>query len=237
MFIKILKNINSFFSSMVRKKLSKKYIRGNGIEIGALHSPLWIGHDATVQYIDRFSIEDLRSQYPELKDYHLVNVDIIEDGEVLSSIENSSLDFIIGNHMLEHCKNPIGTIRTHLQKLKSNGILYYAIPDKRFTFDSRRELTDFSHLIKDDQSTILDAHIEHFFEWARLVGNVSAENIEEQVKKLIISGYSIHYHVWDYNTFSYFLEQTVKYLNNSFKVETVQKNLRRKEVIAILVKR
>ncbi len=80
----------------------------------------------------------------------MVPLDSIDDGETLSTISDDSLDFIIANHFLEHCENPIGTIRNHLKKVKTGGILLYVIPEKTYTFDKERTLTEFNHLIDDD---------------------------------------------------------------------------------------
>ena len=60
-----------------------------------------------------------------------------------------SQDFIIANHFLEHTENPIGTIETHLGKLKPGGVLFYAVPDKRYTFDFRRPVTPIEHMVAD----------------------------------------------------------------------------------------
>lgn len=50
------------------------YLRGQGIEIGALDSPLEIAHDmAKVQFVDYKSTEALRKQYPTLN--NIVDVD------------------------------------------------------------------------------------------------------------------------------------------------------------------
>ncbi len=67
-----------------RRQLSDSYLSGQGIEIGALHHPLWVSEKATVRYVDRLSREELRFHYPELKEYALVPVKVIDDGESLS---------------------------------------------------------------------------------------------------------------------------------------------------------
>src|SRR5258708_6777558 len=82
-----------------RNELSEKYLIGEGVELGALHNPLWTSERAVVRYVDRLDVPGLRRQYPELDKYNLVNVDIIDDGETLSSIEDGRLDFVIANHM------------------------------------------------------------------------------------------------------------------------------------------
>lgn len=95
---------------MVRLYLSYKYIRGDGIEIGALHLPLQVFHGALVTYVDRKSIEELRKDYPELSNQKMVNVDIINDGECLRTIDDDYYEFVIANHFLEHCEDSIGAI-------------------------------------------------------------------------------------------------------------------------------
>ena len=82
-----------------------------------------------ISYVDRMPVDELRKHYPELAGYDLINVDIIDDGENLLLIADSLVDFVIANHMIEHCQNPIGTIKQHLRVLKPNGILYMAVPD------------------------------------------------------------------------------------------------------------
>ncbi|QIK38471.1 hypothetical protein GWK36_11315 [Caldichromatium japonicum] len=67
----------------LRRRLSERYLTGEGIEIGALHAPLSVGKSASVRYVDRLTAEQLRIHYPELKDYKLVEIDLLDDGEKL----------------------------------------------------------------------------------------------------------------------------------------------------------
>src|ERR1700759_1830786 len=91
-----------------RKFLSYQYISGHGIEIGALHAPLPVNKKkAVVKYVDRMNEEDLRAHYPELKDFKLVPIDYIANGEHLESIQDASQDFVIANHFIEHCQDTI----------------------------------------------------------------------------------------------------------------------------------
>ncbi len=88
--------------TITRDTVAATYIQGNGIEIGALHNPLRVPPGVKVAYVDRLSVQDLRKHYPELNDKELVNVDIIDDGEKLSTIADASTDFVIANHFIEH---------------------------------------------------------------------------------------------------------------------------------------
>jgi SAM-dependent methyltransferase len=132
----------------LRAELAARYVAGEGLEIGARNWPLAVPDTARVRYVDRMSVAELRSEYPELASETLTPVDVVDDGEALATISNGSLDFIVANHFLEHCENPIATIETHLTKLAPGGVLYYAVPDKRFTFDVNRPVTPLDHIVR-----------------------------------------------------------------------------------------
>ena len=218
-----------------RRALSSKYLTGQGIEIGALHHPLAVSEEVSVCYVDRLSNEELRPLYPELRAFSLVPIDIVDDGEKLSRIEDESLDFIIANHMLEHCENPLGTIRNHLRKIRSSGILYYAIPDQRYGFDLNRPLTPFGHLVQDDRQGPEASRWSHFHEWARLVGEkTSPKDVDAEARRLMELNYSIHFHVWNEMTFHEFLLKAQSYLKRPFSVTHFEQN--DTEIIAVLKK-
>lgn len=209
-----------------RREVSERYLSGDGIEIGALHYPLWIDASrARVRYVDRLTVPELRRQYPELAAYELAPVDVVDDGERLRTFEDGRLDFIIGNHMLEHCENPLGTMRIHLAKVRAEGVLYYAVPDKRFSFDLDRPLTSWEHLVRDDQEGPAGSRRGHFEEWARLVNkHTRPEDAAANVEQLLAIDYSIHFHVWDEETFTDFLTRARDYLGVPFRVEYLARN-------------
>ncbi len=182
----------------IRTSLAKRYLSGYGIELGALHSPLLLPRGAHVKYVDRMSVKELRKQYPELEEHPLVDVNIIDDGETLEKVKSGSLDFVIANHFLEHCENPIRAIETFLRVLKKGGILYLAVPDKRATFDSDRPITKLEHIIKDYTEEPDWSHDEHFHEWHILVKKKFRNDPKRCIETLMDNRYSIHFHVWTY---------------------------------------
>ncbi len=208
-----------------RREVSARFLAGRGIEIGALHSPLWVSPRAKVSYVDRLTVEELRKHYPELNGHELARVDVIDDGERLVTFPDESLDFIIANHMLEHCENPLGAMRNHLAKIRRGGYLYYAVPDKRHTFDVQRPLTDFEHLVRDDREGPAWSRRDHFLEWARLVDKApNPEAAEARAQYLMDMNYSIHFHVWDYDHFQVILRGAHAHLERTFSVETLEQN-------------
>ncbi|HET8942069.1 MAG TPA: methyltransferase domain-containing protein [Rudaea sp.] len=209
----------------VRRALAEKYLEGNGIEIGALDCPTPAPPNAHVQYVDRVSVAQLRAYYPELADHQLIEPDMIEDGERLPGFASESLDFIIANHMLEHCEDPLGTMRTHFDRIRSKGLLYYAIPDKRQCFDHSRPLTPFAHLVDDNSDGGIKSRWGHYLDWAVHVNGLAElaaaeKNAEENMR----NAYSIHFHVWTPKSFLEMLHSAREYLGTPFTIEHFQEN-------------
>jgi hypothetical protein len=216
----------------VRRRIAAQYLQGTGLEIGALHSPLEVS-GLDIRYVDRLTVDGLRRHYPELDSFALTPVDIVDDGEKLISIPDESQNFIIANHMLEHTENPLGTIRSHLAKLQHGAMLYYAIPDKRHSFDRDRPLTDFSHLVADDKDDGASSRYDHFLEWATLV--CKAPDALDSARKNMDANYSIHFHVWDASHWLAFLVHARQYLDGRFDILHFECNST--EVISILSRR
>ncbi len=218
-----------------RRALSGRYLAGDGVEVGALHQPLWTPPQARVRYVDRYDVDGLREHYPELRAFDLVKVDVLDDGERLDRFADDSLDFVICNHMLEHCENPLGTIRSHLRRVRPGGVLYYAVPDKRRTFDLDRDLTPFAHLVDDDRHGPARSRRQHYREWSRFVSHAADADVDADAERLDRMNYSIHFHVWDDAAFRQFVESARLYLGDPFAVETAVQN--EFETITVLRKR
>jgi predicted SAM-dependent methyltransferase len=139
---------------------------------------------------------DLQRHYPEITK-PFVETDIIDNGEELSTIADDSQDFLIANHFIEHCQNPIQTLENFLRVLKPSGVLYLAVPEKRFTFDVLRPPTPIDHILRDHQEGPAWSKRQHFEEYVRLVERRSEEQVESRLKQLLDMDYSIHYHAWD----------------------------------------
>ncbi len=181
-----------------RYSIARHYLAGEGIEIGALHNPLPVEPGtARVKYVDRMPVEELYRQYPELKTLPLVPVDIVADGEKLETISDESQDFVIANHFIEHCQSPLLALENMLRVLRRDGIVFMAVPDKRYTFDKNRPVTTVDHLLRDYYEGPLWSRHDHFREWVRLVENISdQEELEKKVDHLLNIDYSFHYLVW-----------------------------------------
>lgn len=183
----------------IRHIIADKYLCGEGIEIGALHNPLIVPKGTGVRYVDKWPTSYLASNYPELRARKLVHVDIVADGETLDTIGDASQDFVVANHFVEHCKNPLRTIVEMFRVLKVGGVLFISLPDKRYTFDAGRLITPVEHLLRDYEEGPAWSARAHAEEWVRLVLNVQDEvEANRQISQLAENAddSTMHYHVW-----------------------------------------
>lgn len=210
-----------------RNEFARHFIRGSGLEIGAAYGPLEVSPGASVTYVDRMTVDELRGHYPELAEL-IIPIDVVDDGERLTTVPDESQDFIIANHFLEHCEDPIGAIESHLRKLKPGGILFYAVPDKRYTFDFRRPITPLEHMISDHEHGPERSRGQHYEEWARLVdGHNTASDLDA-------ANYSIHMHVWTQAEFLELLLHCRRQFSDSFEIEAFAR--RSLEIVVVLRK-
>jgi SAM-dependent methyltransferase len=184
-------------SEDTRRVIAAAFLHGDGIEIGALHHPLIVPRTARVKYVDRMKVAELRQHYPELGNEPLVETEIVDDGETLATIADATQDFVIANHFIEHCENPLLTFQSLLRVLKPGGILFLAVPDKRFTFDVDRPCTPLDHVVRDFSEGPEWSKRQHYEEWTRLVNKVTdPSQVNAQTQHLLDMKYSIHFHVW-----------------------------------------
>jgi SAM-dependent methyltransferase len=220
---------------MDRDTIASAYLRGDGIEIGALHNPLPLPSSARVKYVDRASAADLRAYYPELATAPFVRVDIIDDGEELRTIADASQEFVVANHFLEHCQDPIRALASQFRVLKPGGILYLAIPDKRDSFDADRPVTALDHLWRDYLDGPAWSRAQHLEEWVTLIQHRrDPAAVQQEIARLRDTSHSIHYHVWTQVDMIAFLLSIREGLPLEFEFELVFKN--RGEVIFVLRK-
>lgn len=206
----------------LRKDLAALYLRGIGVEIGALHMPLSLPAGVRVRYLDRAPVNEQRRMYPELALLPLVPVDLVDDAERLASVADDSVDFLVANHVIEHTENPIAALHAWLRVVRPKGILYFAVPDKRYTFDRHRPLTTLAHVHHDFAEGPGGSRYGHVEEIVRVMENLLESEIPRRVEQLLQSGESPHYHVWTDNTFRELLQHCRCALRFPFSIEEIR---------------
>jgi len=188
-----------------RFQTARKYLRGCGVEIGALDRPLYLPNRARAFYLDRIHPRELRRHYPEL-DSRPLYVSFVADGESMDCVRDGSLDFIAANHVIEHCEDPIATLMTFARKLSPGGVVFMAVPDKRRTFDRDRSETGWEHLADDHRRGAEHSRAQHYREWTELVEHLSGNEAARRADELATMGYRIHFHCWSDFAFRDFLD-------------------------------
>ena len=204
----------------VREDLARRYLRGAGLEIGALHRPLRVPPGVRVRYVDRLRADELRARYPEYADRWIVDPEVVDDSATLATVADHSQDFLIANHVLEHMEDPIGTLETWLRVVRPGGVLFLAVPDKRRSFDGLRPSTPVEHLRRDHDEGPAWSRSAHYEEYARLAERVPEEEVAARAALLEREQVDIHFHVWTLPELVAFLLE----LDLPFDLELVQAN-------------
>ena len=223
----------SRFELSARAGLAAKFLSGSGIEIGALQRALPVPSACIVRYIDRMPFCDLVTHYPELASVPVQQPDLIDDGELLLHIADAQ-DFVIANHFFEHCKNPIHTLLNFARVLAPGGVLFMAVPDKRYTKDVLRLCTPYRDLLEAFRTGRREGLGVLHQEWAEHWENASGEAIFARAKELEASGYSIHYNVWALSGLLEFLISAKRDVQLPFEIASVVSA--ENEVIVILTR-
>ena len=74
-------------------------------------------------------------------------VDIVSPGDQLP-LEDSSVDFVISSHVIEHFPDPIKALKEWYRVVKPGGYLYIIAPHKERTFDKERNRSTLAELIE-----------------------------------------------------------------------------------------
>jgi SAM-dependent methyltransferase len=191
----------------IREDVALRFLRGEGVEIGALDFPLRLPRGARVRYVDYLDATGLREAYGSTlrEGRPLIVPDVVDDGARLNSFADASLDFVVANHMLEHVEDPIAAFQHQLRVLRPGGVLYLTLPDARQTFDAPRKRTTTEHLLQDHREGPQVSRREHYEECARHIEGHSGETVRKRAQEMEAQGLRPHFHVWEPVTFAGFL--------------------------------
>ncbi|MFM7183305.1 MAG: methyltransferase domain-containing protein [Planctomycetota bacterium] len=180
---------------------------GFGLEIGAGASPFPVPPRCRVIFGDRLTYDQLRvERYPGQRIVDLVIPDILTDFDSIGNVADASLDFLVACHVIEHTRDPIGSIAAAWRKLKPGGRLVLVVPDKERTFDRRRPVTSLDHLVEDHHAPDRGRDYAHYEEFYTLAQTVAEETRRSKIDQKFAECYAIHYHVWTHDTFAQMLD-------------------------------
>ena len=200
----------------LREKLYTQ-LSGLGIEIGALEHPANLPESCQVKYCDVINTNKARELFPELNHLSLVEVDVLVDLDKsgLKEFEDESQDFIIINHVLEHLYDPMNAIAECFRVLTVGGKLIIAVPDKNYTFDSKRPLTSLDEIESRKQKNRRLSLPEDYYDIVKYVHPELLE-LHPQETNIHLKRFKErreHLNIWDSNTFQEFIQKTVGKFN------------------------
>lgn len=187
----------------MRWALAARHMHGLGVECGALQHPLRLPPQARAFYVDRLTAAGARADYPELDGHPLIAPDVVGDLQRLP-LRDASVDFHVGNHLLEHARDPIGGLEEMLRVVRPGGVLYVSVPDAANPLDRFRPVTPFEHLLADhekgrDRTAEDAAHYREAVESAHSAMPVVER--EALIERMRAQSYSIHFHTFDEPSF------------------------------------
>ena len=120
----------------------------------------------------------------------------------LHDVPDSSYDFLLSSHCLEHVANPLAALREWRRVVRPDGRLVLILPDPRRTFDHRRPVTTLAHLQSDfDRHTGEDdlTHLEEILALHDLHRDVPAGTSEQFRARSLRNAENrcLHHHVFD----------------------------------------
>lgn len=179
------------------REICASQLSGSGIEFGAGANPFPVPYGCSVAYLDHAPLDELES-HAYAGQHEFVALAGRDSLDVMATVADGSVDFVIACHVIEHVVNPLGALAAALRVLRPGGSLVLVVPDKHRTFDAPRPLTDLDHLLLDFRRPDRERDAEHVDEFFRLAFRAHAPPLESGRDA---GDVDVHYHVWDYPHF------------------------------------
>lgn len=126
----------------------------------------------------------------------------ITDATDLGAIADGTYDFALSSHSLEHIANPLKALHEWSRVLKPKGSLILILPAPHETFDHRRPVTKFAHLLEDYTAGTTEEDLTHVNEIVDLhdLSRDPAAGDREQFRTRCMDNAvhrGMHHHVFD----------------------------------------
>ncbi|MFM0292782.1 MULTISPECIES: class I SAM-dependent methyltransferase [Paraburkholderia] len=140
-------------------------LSGVGLEIGPYDQPTVFKSEADVRYLDWKDKEQLVQEctHPDMI-VDIPDIDYVVHSNRYCDYIADKFDYIIANHVMEHAPNMIQWLSDLCDMMQPGGVLFLALPDKKFSFDKYRQDTALSHFVAEYLAGVEDIPREHQIE-------------------------------------------------------------------------
>ncbi len=129
----------------VRYEVSRPFLSGHGLEIGAGPIPQALPAGCECEYFDKRSAEELQGYFQEeSQGYRRVR-----PMEEIPAVFPQGADFLIAHNVLEHSSNPLRTLNEWHRYLRDGGVCVLSVPDVDCCPDRGRLVPTLDHILGD----------------------------------------------------------------------------------------
>ncbi len=201
-----LVSVDEFLAICILESKELNCLRGEGIDIGGPSIRIFgIVYEVTGQCdIVNYSSQNVWSNLEDTFTYKekVIGNVIVNDATCLDKIQDETYDYVLSSNNLEHIANPLRAVFEWKRILKKNGLMVIVVPCKEFTFDHRRNVVEFSHLVADYENNIEEDDLTHLPEILKLhdLEMDKAAGTYEQFEMRSRKNYEnrcLHQHVFD----------------------------------------
>lgn len=203
--------VRAIVARVAGKRLARRFDRLRGFEIGG-PSPLFQRTGLIPVYahahLDNctFARNTVWAKHPGpefLYDAHRpAGRQFIGEATRLDFAADEQYDFVVSADSLEHIANPLKALAEWRRILKPGGLLLLVVPHHEGTFDRRREVTPFAHLIEDWQAQVGEedlTHLPEILERHDLTRDPEAGDFESFRQRALknVDNRCLHHHVFN----------------------------------------
>jgi hypothetical protein len=141
-------------------------LRGTtGLEIGAMDLPFVEPGEGSCDFADFRNTEELRELASRTVGHNPeFVVPVAYNLRAGYDIIDKTYHWIAASHVVEHVADLIGWFDVLHSKLHENGVVFLVVPDKRFTFDYHRGLTNLSDVVTAHQQELRTPSFKQVFD-------------------------------------------------------------------------
>lgn len=167
------------------------------LEVGALDIPTYTKHECCIKYLDYYDDAEFENFLNERRikkeSQNIVNIDYCVKSKRFSKEINDRFNLVIANHVIEHVPDVITWINEIDKILSPGGMVFLAIPDRRFTLDYLRRDSNIVDFMKSLDADLVKPDLYQILDFLYFKRNITPKDIIDGSvdQKLVEKSYSI----------------------------------------------